>query len=79
MPVSTHTGVRTFVTVGKEQSRRDDLEAIGYMLVYMVKGKLPWMNIQTQDKIEKYRKIQEMKMSTPIEKLCEGLPKVRYK
>lgn len=49
------------------------------MLVYMVKGKLPWMSIQTQDKMEKYKKIQEMKMSTPIEKLCEGLPKVLCK
>lgn len=45
-----------------EQSRKDDLEAIGYLLVYMYKGRLPWMGIKNKDKKEKYRLIGEKKL-----------------
>lgn len=31
--------------LGKEQSRRDDMISIGYVLIYLATGKLPWMNI----------------------------------
>lgn len=47
--------------LGNEQSRRDDLEGIGYVLVYFAKGKLPWMNIQTDAKQDKYNKIMDYK------------------
>jgi casein kinase 1 len=39
---------------GNEQSRRDDLEAIGYVLLYFLEGKLPWMNIVINSKEDKY-------------------------
>ena len=61
--------------MGTEQSRRDDLEAIGYTLVYFAKGKLPWQNITASNKHEKYLKIANLKMKTPPEELCKGLPK----
>ena len=60
--------------LGKELSRRDDLEGIGYTLIYFLKGTLPWQNLKGQDKLTKYRLIAEKKISTPIENLCSGLP-----
>eukprot|EP01017_Pseudomicrothorax_dubius_P043822 TRINITY_DN7359_c0_g2_i3.p1 TRINITY_DN7359_c0_g2~~TRINITY_DN7359_c0_g2_i3.p1 ORF type:complete len:393 (-),score=70.05 TRINITY_DN7359_c0_g2_i3:142-1320(-) len=60
--------------LGFEQSRRDDLECLGFMLVYMVKGVLPWMNLRCSNKKEKYERIKELKLSTPIATLCKGLP-----
>jgi serine/threonine protein kinase len=43
--IHTHKGIRN--------SRRDDLEAVGYMLIYLAKGKLPWMDIETSSLVEK--------------------------
>ena len=60
--------------LGIEQSRRDDLESIGYMLVYFMKGSLPWQGLQTATKAQKYKAIMESKRNITMEKLCEGLP-----
>jgi|EP00927_Polykrikos_kofoidii_P082757 casein kinase 1 len=64
--VNTHLGI--------EQSRRDDLEAIGYVLMYFNRGSLPWQGLKANAKKEKYEKIMEKKMSTPIEVLCKHFP-----
>lgn len=61
--------------IGHSQSRKDDLEAIGYLLVYLYRGSLPWMKIKHKDKYERYRMIGEKKISTTEEELCEKLPK----
>ncbi|CAG9318695.1 unnamed protein product [Blepharisma stoltei] len=60
--------------LGIEQSRRDDLEAIGYVLMYFLRGTLPWQGITATGKQEKYQKILERKMGTPVEVLCRGFP-----
>jgi serine/threonine protein kinase len=60
--------------LGLEQGRRDDLEAIGYTLIYFLLGKLPWQNLKVDEKQQKYQKICELKMRTPVDQLCEGLP-----
>jgi len=59
---------------GLEQSRRDDLEAIGHMLMYFLRGSLPWANIEAKTKQEKYRMILEKKEQVPLEELCKGHP-----
>ena len=59
---------------GGEQSRRDDIEALGYMLVYFMKGRLPWQGVTGNKKMERYLKIYRMKKHTSAKKLCEGLP-----
>lgn len=60
--------------LGKLQSRRDDLESIGYILIYFCKGQLPWQGFKTTNLKEKYKKIRDAKMKIPIAALCEGLP-----
>ena len=58
-----------------EQSRRDDLESLGYTLIYFLKGRLPWQGIRVDTKEEKYKKILDMKMKISSKELYEGLPK----
>lgn len=76
------TGTARYASInahlGIEQSRRDDLEAIGYVLIYFIKGKLPWQGVNAQNKAEKYHKIMEKKMSIPVEYLCLGIPSIFY-
>jgi casein kinase 1 epsilon len=58
--------------LGIEQSRRDDIESIGYVLVYFVLGRLPWQS--KQEKGKQPAKIMEKKLITPPEILCKKLP-----
>eukprot|EP00927_Polykrikos_kofoidii_P032442 TRINITY_DN2763_c0_g2_i1.p1 TRINITY_DN2763_c0_g2~~TRINITY_DN2763_c0_g2_i1.p1 ORF type:complete len:392 (-),score=79.55 TRINITY_DN2763_c0_g2_i1:292-1401(-) len=76
---SSLTGTARYASInahkGVEQSRRDDLEAIGHMLLYFVRGSLPWSGLDAKTKQEKYRKIMEKKESTALAELCQGFPK----
>ncbi|CAK8989900.1 unnamed protein product [Durusdinium trenchii] len=60
--------------LGLEQSRRDDLEAIGFVLVYFLKGSLPWQGIKADGKVDKYTAIMEKKLSMTFAELCQGMP-----
>ncbi|CAF0748593.1 unnamed protein product [Rotaria sp. Silwood1] len=62
--ISTHLGI--------EQSRRDDMEALAYVLIYFSRGTLPWQGIKALNKRQKYEKICELKMSISITNLCAG-------
>eukprot|EP00090_Calanus_glacialis_P020156 TRINITY_DN30987_c0_g1_i2.p1 TRINITY_DN30987_c0_g1~~TRINITY_DN30987_c0_g1_i2.p1 ORF type:complete len:603 (+),score=147.88 TRINITY_DN30987_c0_g1_i2:472-2280(+) len=64
--INTHLGI--------EQSRRDDMEALGYILMYFLNGTLPWQGLRAKTKAQKYEKISEKKLSTPVEELCKGAP-----
>jgi len=61
-----------YTLMGIEQSRRDDLEAIAYSLIYLLRGKLPWQGIRAKTKKQKYDKILEMKKFVKIEFLLQG-------
>ncbi len=60
--------------LGIEQSRRDDLESIGYVLVYFLKGGLPWQGLKAKSATKKYKLIMEKKQSITIPALCQGCP-----
>ena len=51
--------------------RRDDMESLGYVLMYFNRSSLPWQGLKAATKRQKYEKISEKKMSTPIEVLCK--------
>ncbi|CAD8094305.1 unnamed protein product [Paramecium sonneborni] len=59
--------------LGKEQNRKDDLESLGYILIYFLNNKLPWMNIEKGDN-ERIEKIGILKQEISPEELCENLP-----
>ena len=73
------TGTATFASVythlGNEQSRRDDLESLAFILIYFCKGTLPWKHLKAKNGSEKQHKIFSQKMNISINDLCLGLPK----
>jgi len=73
------TGTACFASInthlGSEQSRRDDLESLAYILIYLCKGTLPWKGLKAKNKDEKFAKILSKKINTNNENLCAGLPK----
>ena len=74
------TGTARYVSInthlGIEQSRRDDLESIGYLIIFFLKGKLPWMGLKDSKNRgkNKYERIKEKKLQIPTEILCHSLP-----
>ena len=72
------TGTARYASInalrGLEHSRRDDLEAAGYMLMYFLRGSLPWQGLQAKTKEERYKKILEKKVEISSKNLCEGFP-----
>jgi len=61
---------------GIEQSRRDDLESLGFVMIYAAKGSVPWQAIRNEDRRKKWSKVYEMKREIQLGDLCDGLPEV---
>ena len=72
------TGTARYASInalkGNEQSRRDDLEALGYVLMYLLRGSLPWQGLQAKTKEERYKKILKKKIEITSYDLCIGFP-----
>lgn len=68
-----YTSINSHLSI--EQSRRDDMESLGYILIYLAKSKLPWQGLIFFDEEMRMRRIAELKCSIKVEKLAEGLPK----
>jgi len=72
------TGTARYASInalkGNEQSRRDDLEALGYVLMYLLRGSLPWQGLQAKTKEERYKKILKKKIDITSYDLCIGFP-----
>ena len=61
-----------------EQSRRDDLEAVSYVIMYFIRGNLPWQGLKLKSNEDRYQKILEKKKEISTEELCNDYPKIFY-
>ena len=72
------TGTARYASInalrGYEQSRRDDLESVGYVLMYLLRGDLPWQGMKGKTKEERYKNILQKKIETKSNELCLGYP-----
>jgi casein kinase 1 len=60
--------------LGVQLSRKDDLESLAYIMIFFVKGRLPWQSLKTNNKEEKYQGIMRVKASTSTKTLCQDIP-----
>jgi len=77
------TGTARYVSIathkGMQQARRDDMESLGHVLIFLAKGSVPWQAVRSNNKNEKYEKIMAMKIATPPTVLCARLPNAFHK
>ena len=59
---------------GAEQSRRDDLESLFYVIMYFFRGNLPWQNLKIKSRSQRFNRINQLKKNVNYKSLCENLP-----
>ncbi|KAJ6492578.1 kinase-like protein [Mycena vitilis] len=67
LSIATHLGV--------ENSRRDDVESLAFVLIHFLRGALPWQGLRGVTQRQQFDRVMERKMTTPTDLLCQGLPK----
>ncbi|KAJ3499419.1 hypothetical protein NLG97_g355 [Lecanicillium saksenae] len=81
--LNNHNGQGAFLIVffslvanfAAEQSWGDDLESLGYVLLYFARGSLPWQGLKAATEEEKNECIKKKKLNVSVTELCEGLPR----
>ena len=72
------TGTPRFCSInamrGVEQSRRDDLESLSYLILYFLKGSLPWQGLKIESRSKRFETIIKMKKQIKLENFCQNLP-----
>ena len=72
------TGTARYASIhaleGLEQSRRDDMESVGYVMAYLLRGGLPWQGLKIKTKENKYKNILEKKKEISSAELFKGFP-----
>ena len=72
------TGTPRFCSInamrGVEQSRRDDLESLSYLILYFLRGSLPWQGLKMESRNKRFKTIANLKKTAKLEKLCENFP-----
>ena len=72
------TGTARYASIhaleGYEQSRRDDMESVGYIMAYLLRGGLPWQGLKLKSKENKYKNILEKKKEITSQELFKGFP-----
>jgi serine/threonine protein kinase len=81
VPMKAHSGLQGTMRYssvnahrGREQSRRDDLEAIGHVLLYLLRGSLPWSGMPAKNSEELNRIVGKKKQEFPVAELCKCFP-----
>lgn len=69
-PIGTALYASINAQLGSELSRRDDIESLAYILIYLLRGSLPWQDTSGSQK----KKMLQMKKTIPLDVICEGLP-----
>lgn len=77
-PIGTARYASMRVHRGYERSRRDDFEALAYVLAYLINGRLPWQGLKLKDRAHKWRIILAKKKEATLEELCQNCPVVLY-
>ena len=66
------------VLKGIEQTRKDELESLGLVIIYLYQGFLPWSNLKCKDLYQGLCIIKKLKLKFTNEELCKDLPKEIY-
>tara|TARA_B100000795_G_C22761702_1_gene423886 strand:- start:120 stop:1343 length:1224 start_codon:yes stop_codon:yes gene_type:complete len=59
---------------GDSTSCANDLESLAYMMMYWLRGSLPWSGLKAKSSVEKYEKIMQKKLQVPLKELCKNHP-----
>jgi len=73
LPYGTIRYAPLAVHIGNEQGRKEDLEAICYLLIYLMRGNLPWQFFSSKNKKILWNNVGKIKLEIPLTELCSSV------